>query len=200
VTVQSSSRVPALINIATRLRILGNGTVGHVALTIAHGFTNYGEIELGNTVHVWRGDLTVSEGALINEGLIRSTSVTATNDHVNVLAAELINRGTLRIERVLRLAKANARHENTGSVHLVSGNLTADLAATLSLEVRTLQLEPPEIGASQVSHGGADVAPVRAGIPDLGEVGGHPDKGLLDQVLRQHPVAGDAAGQAERIG
>jgi hypothetical protein len=112
-----------------RLRVLGNAAIGHVALTIAQGFTNYGEIELGNSAHVWRGDLTISQGTLINEGLVRSSSVVATNDHVNILAAEFVNNGTLLIERVLRLSKADARHVNMGSVHLVSGNLTADLAS-----------------------------------------------------------------------
>jgi hypothetical protein len=114
---------------AASLRILGNSTIGHVMLTVSNGFTNHGEIELGNSAHVWRGDLTVTNGTLVNEGTIVSRSTTPTNDHINVLAAQLDNRGTLRIERVLNLTRAGASHRNSGSIDVWGGNLTFTLSA-----------------------------------------------------------------------
>jgi hypothetical protein len=117
---------------ASHLRVLGTPSA-HARLTVANGFTNLGEIELGNTGSTQRGDLAVTAGALVNEGLIVSRSGTATADP-NVLEAELDNRGAPRVERVLTLNKPGAQHTNVGRIDLVGGNLTANLGSGAEFE------------------------------------------------------------------
>jgi hypothetical protein len=124
------------------LRVLGNGTIGHVKLTVTNGFTNHGTIELGNTVHVWRGDLEVSSGTLVNDGTIVSRSTTLTHDHVNQLTAEVNNRGAIQVDRVMTINKSNVIHRNTGTIEVLGGNLTVaqsgELAAFIQNGVLTV--------------------------------------------------------------
>jgi hypothetical protein len=139
VRVFATSAIAGAFTNAGALRVLGT-PAAHALLTVAAGFTNTGEVELGNDGSTQRGSLTVTAGALVNHGLIVSRSGAATADP-NALDAELDNRGALRVERSLAVNKPGAVHRNSGSIEIQGGDLTITQAGELAAVIQTGDIE-----------------------------------------------------------
>jgi fibronectin-binding autotransporter adhesin len=117
-------RAVALTSIAN---IQNGGTLivqGHggfdAALTVANGFTNNGNIELTSaTGH--GASLTVTNGTLVNAAGANFVSSVGAGG-TRVLAAQLQNAGVVDVQHALDISRAEADHENNGSIRLTDGN------------------------------------------------------------------------------
>ncbi|MGE3817844.1 MAG: putative Ig domain-containing protein, partial [Isosphaeraceae bacterium] len=104
------------------------GWGGDATLTVAQGFTNAGAIDLTTSAgNSGTSRLAVTAGALVNAGAITAS---AGGGGGRVLAAELDNRGSLTVSQPLTLAKASARHANSGAIDVAGGNLTVTQSGT----------------------------------------------------------------------
>jgi hypothetical protein len=106
------------------LRLMGSSSTSTATLTTTNGFVNAGTLELtSSSGHA--AALSVATGTLVNEGVIRSlTSGTRT------LTAQLENNGTLEVDALLTMDKADADHVNNGTIDLTTQNLSISQTGT----------------------------------------------------------------------
>ncbi|MCL7489109.1 MAG: DUF6531 domain-containing protein, partial [Desulfobulbaceae bacterium] len=95
------------------------GGAWHSSLTIANGFSNYGEIQLTNTRSGYNATLAVTSGTLVNHGIINSLN--GLGGGARRLYGELDNQGTVQVDYGLLVSKASAAHVNSGTINVANG-------------------------------------------------------------------------------
>ncbi len=137
-------------------RVEGTQSRSHADVTVTNGFTNDGTIELISTRTDFglSASLTVTSGALVNQGLISVLQGPAGGGRT--LAAELDNRGTVDIEKALSLGRSGAAHANSGSIRVnngtttVTGSFTQTTAGSLTFGIGGT-VRGSEFGYAQIS-------------------------------------------------
>jgi hypothetical protein len=112
------------------LRPEGNSSYSTANLTVANSFTNSGAIVLTDINSSYGATITMPAGAALTNaaGATIQSAVGALGPRT--LALELDNQGTLTLNRSLTIARASAAHTNSGTIDLVSGNLSINQSGT----------------------------------------------------------------------
>ncbi len=128
--VSATASIVAPLSVAPTgtLEVRSSSVAGSTQLTVGNGFTNQGLVDLTAQNAAYTTTLTVTTGTLVNEA--GATIRTAGTVGARLLAAQLDNRGTLQLDYPLTLSKASAQHVNSGTITLLSNNLTVTQSGT----------------------------------------------------------------------
>jgi fibronectin-binding autotransporter adhesin len=112
------------------LRPEGNSSYSTANLTVANSFTNSGAIVLTDINSSYGATITMPAGAALTNAAGATIQSAVGTLGPRTLALELNNQGTLTLNRSLTLARASAAHTNSGTIDLVSGNLSINQSGT----------------------------------------------------------------------
>ena len=164
------------------IRIQGNSTFGHAALTIANGFTNNGAIDLTGIDAAWDSSLTVTTGTLTNPATrtITTTIGTGGAGGSRALNAQLSNAGSMTLNAPLTMTRAEADHTNSGTISVLGGDLTVvqsgvspsfiNSGAIIVATGRTLT-----ITGSPLTHSGGSLQGAGTIVANISQSGGNLD-------------------------
>lgn len=139
------------------LRIRGAPSYGTAALTFPGALTNTGTIELTSIGGGFTSSLTVA-GGLTNA----PSGVIDILDGIGggrTIAAELDNQGSINQHTTWTLARADAQHQNNGSIHVLDGQFTLTQTGTApsftNLPAGVIEITPGQVMA--VTGGALDL-------------------------------------------
>jgi RHS repeat-associated protein len=116
-TTRGASTLRGNLSQGQTVLVLADGFVGHSSLTSANGFTNSGTINLESSHSSYSSSLVVSNGTLTNSAT-GQINVNAVGGGARTIDAELVNHGTLNVNRAASLPK---RITNEGTFNIGSG-------------------------------------------------------------------------------
>lgn len=102
---------------ATTITIQGNGSYGTANLISEAGYANGGMIDLTSNSGGWTSQLTLNTGVLTNTGTLQTSVGTG---GARILSADLLNNGTVQINRGLTLSRNNGVYTNTAQFNVPS--------------------------------------------------------------------------------
>jgi hypothetical protein len=135
------------------LQIQGNGTYSTATLSVANSFTNDGAIVLTDITSSYGATLNMPAGATLTNAAGATIDAAVGLAGPRTLGLELSNQGTLTLHRDLTLSRAGAAHANSGTIDLVSGDLSITQSGTTPSFTNTGTISVAAADTVKVSSG-----------------------------------------------